>query len=157
MILGVEFLPLGATGLGTAAGWGLILRPWLRSPLVKPTLPLPFDVPGRSQPASTDSPTPTRVERATKDRRDVIRGAVLSERENAEGAGTPLMAPPEISQRQNLIVLLSPIAMGAPWVLPSIPMYSPSLHGEYPDSLGLPMGTPGTARIFPVGVSPFLE
>ena len=57
--------------------------------------PLPFDVPGRSQPASTDSPTPTRVERATKDRRDVIRGAALSERENAEGTGTPLMAPPE--------------------------------------------------------------
>ena len=74
---------------------GLILRPWLRSPLVKPTLPLPFDVPGRSQPASTDSPTPTRVERATKDRRDVIRGAVLSERENAEGTGIPLTAPPE--------------------------------------------------------------
>ena len=84
--VGVEFLPLGATGLGTAAGWGLILRPWLRSP---------FDVPGRSQPASTDSPTPARVERATKDRRDVIRGEVLSERENAEGAGTPLMAPPK--------------------------------------------------------------
>ena len=93
--VGVEFLPLGAAGLGTAAGWGLILRPWLRSPLVKPTLPLPFDVPGRSQPASTDSPTPTRVERATKDRRDVIRGAVLSERENAEGTGIPLTAPPE--------------------------------------------------------------
>ena len=87
--VGVEFLPLGATGLGTAAGWGLILRPWLRSPLVKPTLPLPFDVPGRSQPASTDSPTPTRVERATKDRRDALRPETPGKRDNTQDTATP--------------------------------------------------------------------
>ena len=57
--VGVEFLPLGAAGLGTAAGWGLILRPWLRSPLVKLTLPCPStSLAGHNLPAQTVPPPP---------------------------------------------------------------------------------------------------
>ena len=50
--------------------------------------PLSFDTPGRSQPASTGNPIPTRAERAIKDRRDGT-GGTRRERENAEVTGTP--------------------------------------------------------------------
>jgi len=50
--------------------------------------PLSFDAPGRSQPASTGTPTPTRAESATKDRRDGAEGTP-SERENTEDTTTP--------------------------------------------------------------------
>ena len=96
--------------------------------------PSPFDVPGRSQPASTGSPTPTRVERVTKDRRDVIRGEVPSERENAEDTGTSFNEAVGISQRQSVICAVISPAMGTPWVLPIAPRVLPTaargVHGH---------------------------
>ena len=50
----------------------------------------PFDIPeSTSHPASTGTPTPTKNDRATKDRRDGAVEETRNERKNAEAIGTP--------------------------------------------------------------------
>ena len=116
---------------------------------------LPLDVPGRSHPVSTGTPTPTRAERATKDRRDGAEGT-QEEPGKMGDTRTPSWVRRNFSktERNRNVILL---ASGAPRVLPIAPQVLPIAAWGACGSPGVPVGIMGTAQFFPVGVSPCLE
>ena len=118
--------------------------------------PLSLETPGRSQPASTSDPCPTRAERATKDRRDVPRAEAQSEREDAEDTTTPSWARRNFSKTERNRNVIS-LASRAPQVLPITPQVLPITARRARGYPGVSAGIMGNSQYFPVRVSPFLE